>query len=88
MINDNHVHESPIPEEYVALVQALAEDSSLRAWFASLAVMASNRRYSELGRLSVQFRQAGQESLSQAILALNDEQIYGGIREVVDSLSN
>ncbi|HEY0719991.1 MAG TPA: hypothetical protein VGE50_01930 [Gammaproteobacteria bacterium] len=75
--------EAEIPAEYVTLVQVLAEDDALRRWFATLAVLPANRRYSELGNLSRQLNAAGEASLAQVILSLNEERIYRMVSEVI-----
>ncbi len=74
--------ESTIPEEYAALVQALGADAQLREWFAALPALPANRRYSELGRLSLQLHEAGQQTLARVIKSLNDEHIYRMVRDV------
>ncbi|HEY0634140.1 MAG TPA: hypothetical protein VGE00_02065 [Gammaproteobacteria bacterium] len=75
--------ESAIPEEYVSLVQALADDGQLREWLVSLAAQPHNRRYSELGRVAAQFREVGEEPLARVILSLNDERIFKMVLAVI-----
>lgn len=79
------MNDKQIPEEYVTLVQVLAKDPGLRAWFESLAVFPENRRRSELGRVAVKFRSAGQEALARLIQSLNEEPIYRMVKEVMDA---
>lgn len=77
--------DNSVPEEYVTLVQVLADDPRLRAWFDSLAAFPENRRKSELGRVAVQFRDAGQEALARLVQSLNEEPIYRMVKEVTDA---
>jgi len=74
------LNQAQIPEEFFTLVQVLAEDAALQEWFVSLAALPANRRYSELGRMSLQLHNAAQNVLGRIIISLNDEQIYQSIK--------
>lgn len=78
------MHEFQIPEEYVTLVRVLTEDRELKVWFDTLVSLPANRRNSELGRVAIKFRNAGQEGLARVVDSLNDESIYQIIKKVTD----
>jgi hypothetical protein len=72
---------SAVPEELAKLVQVLAEDGDLRAWFDSLAGTPDDMRSEELREIAARMKAAGEHpELIQATALLAEPHIYQAVR--------
>ena len=76
--------ESPASEEFIRMIQVLADDEDLRKWFISMQFMAENLRFSVIGAM-IEEMKANQEDadLIAAIQSLKDPAVYGAALKTV-----
>lgn len=67
----------PASEEFITMLQVLAEDEELRKWFLSLKPMPVNLRHSMLGAMIEGMKSNGEDpTLIAAIESLIDTDVY------------
>jgi hypothetical protein len=81
--------DDPASDEFIRMIQVLAEDESLRKWFLSLKPMAENLRHSILGAMIEEMKTNGEDpDLIAAIESLVDPAVYDAALKTIVSLGD
>ena len=80
----------PVLEELTTLIQVLAEDAGLHAWFSAMEKVSAPQRAAEFQRMAEQMRAAGEDAeLVHATALLADARVFDAVRLTVrDTIAN
>jgi hypothetical protein len=76
-----------IPESLVQLVQALADDEHLRAWFESLAMFSPRERGAEFQSVAARMKAEQHPELAHAVALLAAPGMYEAVQAAVSELA-
>ena len=83
------LHEDPASEEFVTMLQVLAENEDLRLWFLSLKAMPDNLRHSTLGAMIEAMESNGEDpALIAAIESLINPAVYDAAFKTIATLKD
>ena len=81
-------NENPPSEDFIRMIQVLADEEDLRKWFISMQFMAENLRFSVIGAMIEEMKANREDAdLIAALESLKDPAIYGAALKTVLKLA-